>query len=176
MTEKNLIDPLCFLPSDMPIVILCSDLRALIPSIIKLRTGNFNHVMLMVEPGRVITQNWTLQDLTIQKYMKPGILLQFWGVKGVTYEGMKALYTKAKADVKKPWWRRRYDPLGIVGQALGLPWIQSPWGWYCSERVSEHLSIVKIGLPKHPNPSDFSEIFSRRSKDFALLGWYIGGG
>lgn len=170
MTEK-IINPAEL--SSFPIVVLCSDMRGVVSSLIKIRTGNFNHAMIMVRPGLVVTQNFVLKEIPISKYMESGRIMQFWAINGLTKDDLEKMVCQINKDLKSPWWARSYDFLGILGQATGLTWIQSPFGNYCSENVAKYLRILKKDVPKRPDPSDLGILFKNSPDDFENIGMWV---
>ena len=77
--DKIIIDPLEIKKEDMPIFVFSDDLRGFLGWGIKNHTqGNYNHSMIMIEPGYVVTQGLTYKEIPIADYMKPSARLKFW--------------------------------------------------------------------------------------------------
>ena len=85
----------------------------------------------------------------------------------------KKLLKLIEKDLSAPWWRRRYDFLGIVGQLLRIRWIQSPWAKYCSERVAGYLrKVLKMAIPVRRTPSEINAIFKKHQR-MIIYGYYF---
>jgi hypothetical protein len=175
--ERNLIDPSDILPIDCPVIVLVDDLTSFWGWAIKSHSqGNYNHAMIMYRPGWVASQDLCgYRKRPITDYLQPHIILKFWKP-FITGQEKEAIIKKILADLKKPWWSRMYDLLGIAGQAIHIRWLQNPWKRYCSERVAEDLMIVdslKNIFPKRPSPSGLNNIFNQNTGQFKLLGYII---
>jgi len=156
-----MIDPTKITINDLPLVVFSAHSTDLFSWLIRWRTkGSYNHAMLMFRPGYVATQGWTYKEVPIEAYMKKNSKLKFWSIKDVKPEELDILFTRVSKRLKLPWWKRRYDPLGIVGQAVGLPYINAPWADFCSESVAGDLrAAFRIILPKRPSPQFLNEEF-----------------
>ena len=98
--------------------------------------------------------------------------LKFWMIKDLTAEEEKLIRRRIAERLELPKWRRRYNYLGIFGQATGLRWISSPWVPFCSQQVFRDVlkdivtsSFLRNGeiieLPKNPSPKDLNEYFKK---------------
>lgn len=177
MNDRVIINPLMDLQiKDLPVIVLVDDARSFIGWGIKHHTnGNYNHAMIMTKLGAVATQNWVYKEMPLQEYLKPQLMLKFWTytpMSGVSRRGIEEMVIK---DLKKPWWGRRYDFLGIVGQFTGIKWIQSPWANFCSEIVAKYLRTVPQltkTIPKEPSPSGLNDLFNK-TPGFVCLGYWF---
>ena len=92
----------------------------------------------------------------------------------ISYE--KELIEKAVyKDLNQSWYKRSYDFLGILGQATGFRWIQSPWKYYCSERIAKYLCLIrplKEKIPKRPSPADLNRLF-KTLKGMEVFGYWF---
>jgi len=175
--EKKLVQPTEFANWTMPVMVLSDDLRGFLPWVIKAHTsGNWNHIMFMARQDFVVTQNNVLKEIPIQKYMTSTQLLKFWRVKGVTPEQLAELIAEVDRRMKLPWWKRSYDYLGIVGQAVHLPWIQAPFAWFCSEVVVDFFKKYLSFPWLRPDPSDMDAWFKAHPETYELMGYWIEGG
>jgi len=177
MSEKKFIDPNTI--TDFPVVVLVDDLRGFVGWGIKTHTkGNYNHVMTLYRPGYCASQGfWMYADVPLKKYLRPGIMLKFWALKGCSAEIKRQIIDKNTADLKLPWWRRGYDYLGILGQATGIKWVQTPWKHFCSEAVAEDLRLdpkLREVIPERPSPADLDRIFEAHPEYFECAGYWIG--
>lgn len=180
MRIKNLqnnifIDPYEFGEELLPIAVLTDDRRGWLGFLIKNHSaGNYNHAMELHETGYFASQDpGGYREVAIRDYKKPFILMKFWAIKNATLEQKKLWKEIIEADLNAPWRLRAYDFLGIIGQALNLPWLQNPHKRFCSERVAEHLRMVfNVDLPKHPTPSGLNELF-KEDANMECVGYYF---
>lgn len=124
-----------------PVIVFADNNSDPVNSAIKVRTGaNYSHVMWMIEPGVMASQGFmNYAKVPIDKYMNASERMKFVGLNGVTALGRKAIIDSINAKLNGPFYRKWYDWLGIFGQLVGLPWIQTPWFDYCSEDQPYHL-------------------------------------
>lgn len=173
---EALIDPTEFTQEDMVLLTFSQNARGLFNFFTALRTkSGWGHVMIMHEPRLFASQTLTgYKEVPLEKYRKKGVTLKFWRVKGLTEQQKNEFDCRIKEGLKAPWWKRRYDFLGILGQLIGVQKLNSPWSKYCSERVAECLSFVKESVPVHPSPEDLDWLFESRPDDFEVVGYWIG--
>lgn len=172
--DKKLINPLDIKGTDLPLIVLSSHSNNLISWLIRLRTkASYNHIMWMIEPGKVATQGWLFKSIPIVRYMGKWKKLKFWKIKNLTYVQHKLITELIIRDLAKPWWKRRYDFLGIFGQLIGLKWINVPWIDYCSEKSTDPLRKIMEGIPAHPSPKDLNDLFKSRPDDFEVYGYWF---
>ncbi len=83
-----------------------------------------------------------------------------------------------------PWWRKQYDWLGILGQALHLPWIHTPGLEYCSVDLLRcwkagamflpaHDRTVILGIPNESSPSDLNRWAGNHPEVFNVYAEYL---
>jgi hypothetical protein len=159
------------IPHDRMPLIVFSDLSSgLIQFLIKWRTNSsYNHVMLQLTPGEYVSQGNVFSRIPIWRYIKKNARLKFWEIKDLTKYERRKFYELVDADIKLPWWRRRYDYLGVFGQLLGIVKINNPRTMYCSERVAKYLTLIGIEMPKHPSPADLNQLFKANPR-FSVYG------
>ncbi len=160
----KIINPKEIKINDLPLIVLSDDRRGFIGWIIKQHSkGSYNHVMMMTRPGYLASQGFlTYAEIPVEKMMKPGIMLKFWRYNPIKHNEKIDINIAIANDLKKNWFKRSYDFLGIVGQFTGLRWIQSPWKFYCSEIVAKYLRLIpelKDKIPVHPSPADLNKLF-----------------
>ncbi len=169
------VNPLELKQEDMPVVVLSDDRRGLIPWAIKAHThGNYNHIMLMVTPKFFFTQGILLSNVPVEKYMKDFSFLKFYKLL-IPQELKDIIIEQAKADLKKPWWKRLYDGLGIFGQLLPGKWgriINIPGLNFCSEDTRNRLYRVGFKYPVRPNPAEMEALLSK-DPNAQLLGYWF---
>ena len=175
--DQKIIDPLALTQDQMPVIVLCDDLRGFLGWIIKAHTsGNYCHAMIMRQPGQTVTQNNVLKEIPILGYMKPAEMLKFWRIKNLTADEAKIIFDAIAKDLAKPWWKRMYDLVGLIGQAVWMPFIQTPGLNYCSENVAKYMRMIprfKAWLPAEVNPSKMDAVFKSHSEDMELVGYWF---
>ncbi len=173
----NIINPLDFKVNDLPLIVLSDDQRGFIGWAIKSHSkGNYNHVMIMIHPKYLASQGFkTYQEIPLQDMMKTNIMMKFWRYKPLTHNQIVDINTAVIKDLKKNWFKRSYDFLGIIGQLTGLRWIQSPWKFYCSEIVAKYLRLIpelEKKIPPRPSPADLNRLFNE-IEGFEEVGYYL---
>ena len=178
----NFINPGLFKEDDLPIIILCDDLRGFLGWAIKAHSsGNYSHVMTLYKPGMVATQNFNgFQVKGLDQYLKASQMLKFWRVKNMTDMETITIIGNIQRRLALPWWKRQYDFLGVlVGQLTNIRWLQNPWKMYCSEQIKvdyldaiERLKHIEFG---RPSPSDLDRIFKEYPDTFEALGYWLDG-
>ena len=171
----DIVDPRKIKESDLPLVILVDDRRGLLGFLIKWHSkGNYNHICEMHVPGFVASQDPVgFRKKPIESYMRPFYHLIFWKHGSMT-EDQKQKWTQViKDELNLPWWKRRYDYLGILGQMLHIRWIQNPFIKYCSERVAENMrKVFQLLIPKHRTPSEMNMTF-HGIKEMKVFGYWF---
>ena len=163
-------------PTFIPCVCLVDDRQSFLGWAIKSHeSGNYNHAMTMISPNYVASQNPGGYKISkIDGYKSKRFYLKFWQPLKVTdYQLIKWREVIAQG-VSAPWWQRRYDFLGIIGQLINVPKIHSPWGKFCSERVRDELvSVFECckDMRKQPSPADCNEYF-KTHKEWFVKGTY----
>lgn len=155
LTNLKIIDPYEITQDQCPMFIQAADMRSFFGWGIRVRTkSNWNHSMIMRTPGKVVTQSWTYKEIDIKVYMQKGIILKFWRCKDITQEERDEIASIIDYDLKQPWYKGRYDVLGVIGQLFGMRWLNVPWLNYCSEKAEEVVRIIIPGIGKHNTPED----------------------
>lgn len=180
MTES--IEP-AFIPEpDLPLLVLADHAYGPIEWGIKLRTGGFyNHIMWIHRNGFFASQGMRYAEVPLKAYMRKGSRLKFIQVTGLTPVQKKIIVESIEKKLALPWYKTRYDFLGIFGQLIGINRINSPWADYCSEDVSDHLvSILDYvegdlqsalaNFPRHGSPEDCNAYFKAWSNVFRVYG------
>ena len=152
-------------PHLMPIVVLSDNLSSWFSRRIKRHTkGDYNHAMIMHYPGRVATQEIVLRDSPIGGFLTGTHRLKLWRWPGTTQEQRAFMLARIEHDLAKPWYKRRYDPLGLVGQLFRVKPINNPWAYYCSEWVASVVREAGIDMGRYPSPADID-------RHCIALGW-----
>ena len=168
----RIIDPKQIKQESLPLFILSDNLRGFIPWIIKAHSsGQYSHIMTMVRPGYFATQSWVYKEVPVEAYMQPKYRLKFWQYKNMSLEVKEKIYKAVMAKLNLPWYKRRYDPLGVIGQALHIPWLNNPFRDYCSEDVAKYVRLTGLNVPKHPSPSNINAFF-KEQPEMEVYGYY----
>jgi len=170
----DIIDPHTL--DTFPVITLCSEVQSPIGSAISVFShGNYNHIMLQISATSFVSQDMRgLRKRPVSDFMKPRFKLKFFGIYNRDYR--RALMEDTLKRLDAPWWKRRYDFLGIVGHLLHIPCIQSPLAHYCSELAAKQLNAAcKLNppIPKYASPAQMNTLF--KNYDFIkLLGyWFV---
>jgi len=153
------------LPNILPLFVLSDNLRSFFAAGIKRHEhGNYNHFMVMHRTGFFASQDWIFREVPAEKYLEYH-RLKFWTNKEWKKIERKLLIRKIKRDLEKAWWRRIYDPLAIVGQAINQEWIQIPGIDICSDK-GRYLKYVDYTYNlKYPSPSDVNKWFQEKEQE-----------
>ena len=113
--------------------------------LIKLRTqAEWNHSMLMRNPGKVVSQDMQLTESPIDSYMKNGTRLDFFTLVDNNKRASDAMNAYIDKRLAGNWLSKSYDIIGIFGQLIGVPAIHTPGLDYCSVFT---LSVLKAAAP-----------------------------
>lgn len=172
MPEQS-IDPRKIPCKDLPLIILVDDRNSFIGWGIKSHSkGCYNHVMTMYKPGIVASMDFAgYRERPIEDYLTRNVSLKFWRYDNATEAQHIRFILEIMKRLKEPWYKRRYDFLGIIGQLLNIRWIQNPFKRYCSEDEAIHIKKA-YGLksvPTRPSPAELNQYF----KDH--IGWSVYG-
>lgn len=163
------------LNNHLPAFILSDDLRSFFSWAIKAHTkGNYSHIMCMVHPDKVATQELFYKEVDIKKYLRDDIRLKVWYYKDMPKDMAGSVKSAVEADLSRPLWQRGYDWLGIIGQLLGkhFRWINIPWKNYCSEREAKYIKIVFPDYKNaYPTPSEENAFFKSKTEMQVLCRW-----
>jgi len=178
-------DVLAIEKEELPLIVFSDSSSGFIQWIIKARTkGTYNHVMWAHKSRKFASQGNIYSEVPFGRYEKYGNRLKFLQIKGLTFAQKKMIVFSIENKLKLPWHKRLYDWFGvIIGQAVGLKGINTPWLDYCSEDVPQHLkenkellkSIGNNGLrdfidhiPKHGSPEDLNKYF-KQNPDYTMV-------
>lgn len=173
------MDRICINPYNipkewLPLIVLSDDRRGFLSWSIKMHSqGKYSHVMEMHRPRLLATQAWVYREVSIAEYLKPQYMLKFWRYKPITEAQRQKWLDTIDKDLKAPWWQRRYDFTGIIGQALHIRWFNNPFRRYCSERVGDHMKIaLNLNAGKHPTPHDIND-FCNKHPGMECIGYWF---
>lgn len=175
--NNNFIDPYELLTSQLPVFILCDNLRDFIGWSIKAHTsGNYSHCVVMINPYKVVSQDVVLNERLIDSYRSEKYVLKFYQIKNITEDEKQLITNAVKDDLNKPWYKRFYDVVGFVGQAFDIYKLQLPSLNYCSENVAKYMRLIPriaLWLPKEVSPSKINDLCKQHPEDVELLGYWI---
>jgi hypothetical protein len=130
--------------------------------------GFYNHFMWLLEPGVFASQDWLFKKVPAEKYLDKHALKFVYG-KNWGLEERKTLAGAITTDLSKPWYKRLYDPIAIVGQALSINWLQIPGVDICSDKA-EYLTLVDPDYKlKFPSPTDVN-LYTKANGNYAVYG------
>ena len=173
--DYKIIDPLKISTEDTPLIMLVDNRNAFVSWLIKWHTkGEYNHICEMHRLGFLATQDPIgFHEVPIETYMKKNLFLKFWKFKNITLGQKTDWLHNIVAEIHKPWIKRRYDFVGLIGQLLNIRWINNTWTKYCSEMVRSHiLEPLKLNIALHITPSEFNDYFNRDS-NFEVYGYWF---
>lgn len=174
--------PRYFVYEDFPLIVFSDHTSGVIEFLIKFRTkGTYNHVMIMRRPGFFASQGNTYSEVPIHRYMDKGNRLKFVEIAGLTPVQKELIKASIERKLKLPWYKKMYDWVGIVGQAIGIKEINICGLNYCSEDVVCHLiPLIEhtegqlkeaiASLPIHGSPDDLVEYFKLYPNIFVQRG------
>jgi hypothetical protein len=96
-----------------------------------------------------------------------------WLIRGGKFATQRlALLVSIHEDLARPWYKRLYDPLAILGQAIYCDWIQTPGLDICSDK-GKYLKIVDPSYNlNHPDPEDINR-WLEESGRYRVYGRYV---
>ena len=177
-----MIDPLKIPKEDFPLIVFSDKTYGIVEFLIKLRTrGRYNHVMWAIAPNTFATQSGSFKLLPFKSYMQRGNRLKFVKVKCLDDGDKELIVSSTKVKSEKKWWKRSYDYLGIIGQALGIKKVNVNGLHYCSEDVVYHLARFSCfyddnaqevinSMPKHESPEGLNEYMKKHQDVFEVYG------
>lgn len=178
----NIVDPKKIPVTDLPLLVLTDDIRSFFNWATTAHTkGNYGHIMTMNEQWIYDSMMFSgFRRVPVSVYDKPSMIIKFWSVK-CDQNQKEALLACVKEYAARPWIKRRYDPLGIIGQLLNIPMIQSPLGEYCSEVFGKfiknynHLktSVAPIDpeFPLRKSPAALNRYMESRPDMYKIYGY-----
>lgn len=151
-----------------PQMMFCDNARGLFSFGVKLRSrGFYGHFCWLVGKDLLASQGWWFQRQTLDHY--EGAYLKFVHNPNWTDLDRIKLLAAIKTDLDLPAWKTRYDVLGVIGELLGIKWMNRKGLYFCSER-GKYLALVDpLYNLKHPTPSELN-LWSKNSGRFEVIG------
>ena len=143
---------------DMPLIVLSDNMKSFVSWRIKRHTsGEYNHAMLMAEPGLFTSQNAVYEQMPVDSYLDGKHRLKFWRGKQWTARSLERVQKHIHARMDGSWFKRLYDPFGVLGHRLYMKWSQIPGLYYCSEDVAVVLYMLEPTFNlRRPSPADIN--------------------
>ena len=162
------------IPAEMlPMPVLSDNLRSFLSWGIKVHEqGCYNHFMWMIRPGVLASQNTLFQQESVENYTKK-CRLKLWHCKNWTEQDRQRVLDVICRDLEKPWYRRFYDFPAIIGQALFLPFIQTPGLDICSDKGAYLKMIDPEYNLSFPDPEDVNRWLESRPERYEVYGRYV---
>jgi len=170
------------IPEDaLPLIVLSENTSSLFSARIKRHTcGLYNHAMILwkIEETdthcprpEVATQEILLRSCPLSDYLRGKHRLKFWTRPDWTPDIRDHIREKIARRLALPWYKRLYDPIGIIGHAIGLTRLHIPALHYCSEFIADVLGRDNI-LVRQPSPADINRIFKNHPGIWKVFGRY----
>jgi hypothetical protein len=167
-------DDILAIPDELcPMIVMSDNLRSLFSWGIKVHSqGGYNHAMWLMPGGKFATQDSLFREVPVTDYFKKH-RLKLWHSPLWTREQRNKIMAGIYNDLDKPWYKRLYDPLAIVGQAICLDWIQTPGLDICSDK-GKYIKIADPTYPlDHPDPEDINRWLESCGKRYQVYGRYV---
>ena len=120
--------------------------------------GRYQHVMWLAG-GQLYSQEWVLLRRGMSEFLNGNHRVKIITCTEWPEQRLKQARRLMDRKMRRPWWERLYDPLGILGQRLRLTWLQLPWLDYCSESVASVLNKIDQRFSNsHPSPADLNQV------------------
>lgn len=182
---QQIQDPRLIPQTDLPVIILAEKKNDFISFLIDFKTNSsYDHTMLSINQGKVFTQGFSgYHEIPIDGYLKEGGQLKFVKLLNGTEAFNNCFRSSVINRLNSPWYHKCYDFLGIIGQAIGCPWIHTPGLEYCSVDVIRHLKDaccylpladrnVILAIPPESSPKDLDMIIRANPQVFSIYGWW----
>jgi len=160
------------IPEDkMPMMVFSDSVRSFFSWGIKAREkGYYNHFMVLHRKGFFASQDWIFHEVPVDEYLAGDHRLKFVYMPNVHKIKRIKMLLEIEKDLKRPWYKRMYDPVAILGQAIGLNFIQMPGCSICSD----YGKYWKIPDPdygfSHPSPPDINAYTKSKQDRYSVYG------
>lgn len=166
----DIMDVLMIPEKDFPFLALTDNMHSLFSAGIKFHEkGSYNHLLWYVSPNVVISQDWLLHRVPAEKYLTGNHRIKL--ITSPTWRDHERELIKNYLDseVNKPWYDRLYDPLQIVGLAMGLRWLQIPGK---SRICSDHANVLRLVDEnydlEHPSPTEVNKYTKKNDQLYSV--------
>lgn len=190
MPPIQIKDPRTLPQSLGPWVILYNNIKDPIAQIIDFSThipgvDPEDHAMLSINKGEFVWESMTLWNAYKQGpmdgFMAQGGQLKFVQLVNNNPQFTNAFIKSVQQRLSRPGLENSYDFLGVIGQAIKMPWVHTPGLEYCSVDVIRHLvnacpylpkedQMVINNIPRETNPEALWQIILNNPKTFLFYG------
>ena len=163
-------------PKDLlPMMVFSDNMRSFFSFGIKAKEkGFYNHFMWMYRPGFFASQDRTFREVPTENYVEKHrlkfCLNLMWSAKD-----RATIRKRIAKDLARKWYKRTYDYLAILGQAINMEWIQIPGLDICSDKA-RYLRFVDDRFDlKHPSPTNINQWLkeeAQRSRGYEVFARY----
>lgn len=170
LTAKDILN----IPEEgLPLLVLSDNIRSFLSWGIKAhQKGAYNHLMWMHKPGLVASQDLTFKESKIENYLKGSHRLKFWGLD--FNDGSKHFIRNLiHKDLSRPWYKRLYDPLQIIGKLIHIDSLQTPGLDICSDKAKYLRHVDKkynAEVRRHRSPTEINKYFQTREDGYFVYG------
>jgi len=172
MSDRITTDPqevLDITQEDLPLLVLSDNVRSLFAWGIRLHEhGSYNHFIWMIKPGEFISQDALLHTVPAKDYLTGKHRLKF--IRGnFTQIEKERIISTLNDNLNQSWFRRLYDPLQILGIAIGAKWLQIPGHSRICSDFAGMLKLVDSDYDlKHPSPTEVNEYTKSHQKKYSV--------
>jgi hypothetical protein len=157
----------------LPMIVLSDAVRAFFSYAIKSHEkGSYNHLMWMIHPGMLASQNLLYQSQSVKDYVD-AYRMKLWYCKRWTPEIRHGIIKSIEANLNESWWKRIYNVPAIIGQAVNIPAIRFPGLDICSDKGK----FISQGDPSydlyHPDPEQVNNWMMEYPDRYAVYGRYL---
>ncbi len=169
MSDYLTIEDLKKIPQDhLPMVVLCNGYLSLFGILICSVTQSFwSHAMWLTSPKEFASQWFWFRSFPVEHFAKYS--LKLWYNPDWTPEQRTILQAEIWDRLKLPAWKTRYDVLGVIGEAMGVKWLNRKGLDFCSESI-KMLALVDPEFKKwfeeikNPTPEELNTWFKTHLK------------
>lgn len=151
---------------DCPLMVLSDNARSFFAWGIRLHEkGVYNHFMWLIRPGILASQDMTFREVPVANYLKGKHRLKFIRGKHWTKSIQIAIRLLLREQLNLPFIQRLYDPLQIIGIAIGFKWLQIPGHSRICSDFGYILKKLNDGYNlKHPSPTEINK-YTKENQD-----------
>jgi len=160
---------------DFPFLALTDNMQSFFSAGIKLHEkGSYNHLMWYVAPNVFISQDWTLRRVPAKEYLSGNHRVKLITNPAWNIHERGLIKRYLNSEVGRPWYKRLYDPLQIVGLAVGLRWLQIPGR---SRICSDYASVLRLVDEnydlEHPSPTEVNDYTKKNNHVYRVYMRFI---
>lgn len=170
----NPLDVLAIPEKEFPFLALTDNIYSFFSYGIKRHEkGYYNHLLWYVEPGVFISQDWILHKVPAKDYLSGNHRIKL--ITNLSWNDYQRGLIKSYlySELDRAWYNRIYDPVQIVGLALGLRWLQIPGrSRICSDHAAILRSVDVDYNLVHPSPTEVN-IYTKNSSLYSVYMRFI---